>query len=107
MKEDIMVDRLTSKQRLTKVDELVAFIASGGDAKEMMRQWHPEDAILINDQAFAKLWDSGIYSVQQADADCLPLLIQCSPEFVEARKEMSQSFMRAFEIWMMEEDDVI
>lgn len=90
------MNRFTSKQRLVKVDELAAFIINGGDAKKFMRQWHPEDAILINDMAFAKLYESGVYSVQQADIDCLPFLTQCSPEFVQARTEMSQSLLHAF-----------
>lgn len=83
-----------------KVEELAAFIRSGGDAKEFMAQFHPEDAVLINDQVFAKLYGNGLYSAKQADIDCLPFLMQCSADFVQARKEISQCLLKAFDTWI-------
>lgn len=91
--------RMMSKERLRAADELTAFIANGGEAKELMKSWHPEDAILINDMAFASLFESGVYPIQQADADCLPFLMLCSPEFIQARKEMERHLIKAFDAY--------
>lgn len=99
--------RSNSKQRLRAANELATFIRFGGDAKEFMSQFHPEDAVLINDMAFAELYNSNVYSINQADADCLPFLVKCSPEFTRARKEMGQGLLCAFDAWNDGGNDVI
>lgn len=100
-----MPERGTSKERLEASEQLADFIACGGDAKEFMRQFHPEDAVVINDMAFAVLRQRNLasaYPVNQADADCLPFLALCSTGFVRDRKEMTQSLLRAFDAYCKE-----
>jgi hypothetical protein len=94
-----MEKRLTSKGRLEAAEQLANFIAAGGDPKEMMGRLHPEDAILVHDEAFSVLRGRGDYdySIVRADADCLPFLMLCSPVFVAARRAMAGHLLRAFD----------
>lgn len=100
--------RITSKERLKAASELSILITSGGDAKEFMGRFHPEDAVLINDMAFGELYNRNpmTYPVSRADADCLPFLMQCSSEFIKARKEMTQGLLRAFDNYEEEKNDI-